>query len=141
MSSEPVKENVDLVRAHRNPHRATREELSKEVIDKIPNITDHHQVQKVLDEEKTTQTAATIQDMDVVATPPRISVIDANGVQSSRPILQDTTDANLSDEDRSLPWVGTHGLDKTGQNYAETLVHGNIPPSTSSTCTSWRSTR
>jgi hypothetical protein len=26
--------------------------LSKEVIDRLPNITDHHQIQKVLDEEK-----------------------------------------------------------------------------------------
>jgi len=32
--------------------KITQIELSKEVIDKIPNITDHHQVQKVLDEEK-----------------------------------------------------------------------------------------
>ena len=32
--------------------KITNVELSKEVIDKIVNITDHHQIQKVLDEEK-----------------------------------------------------------------------------------------
>lgn len=32
--------------------KITGVELSKEVIDKIPNITDHHSVKKILDEEK-----------------------------------------------------------------------------------------
>lgn len=35
--------------------KITQIELSKEVIDKIPNITDHHSVKKILDEEKKLQ--------------------------------------------------------------------------------------
>lgn len=35
--------------------KITNVELSKEVIDKIVNITDHHQIQKVLDEEKNSE--------------------------------------------------------------------------------------
>ena len=35
--------------------KITQIELSKEVIDKIPNITDHKSVKKILDEEKYSQ--------------------------------------------------------------------------------------